>query len=256
MPIDLRSTDRFAQRHIGLTPDDRRAMLDAIGADSLDDLIDEAIPATIRTNRPLDLPDAITEQDLLDEVAALAEDNDTYRSFIGMGYHGTNTPPVIQRDVLENPQWYTQYTPYQAEISQGRLEALLNFQTMVCDLTGLEIANASLLDEATAAAEAMMMLNRVTRRQDAHTFFVSEDCHPQTIEVVKGRAEPIGVDIIVGDHRTFEFTDDVFGALVQYPTTDGAVVDYRTFCEQAHAADAHIAVAALGEYRPYLVSRR
>ncbi|NBB74485.1 MAG: glycine dehydrogenase (aminomethyl-transferring), partial [Bacteroidetes bacterium] len=219
-------------------------MLDAIGADALDDLIDEAIPAAIRTSRPLDLPDAITEQELLDEVTALAEDNDTYRSFIGMGYHGTNTPPVIQRDILENPQWYTQYTPYQAEIAQGRLEALLNFQTMVCDLTGLEIANASLLDEATAAAEAMMMLNRVTRRRDADTFFVSEDCHPQTIEVVKGRAEPIGVEVVVGDHRTFEFTDAVFGALVQYPTTDGAIVNYADFCERAHDADAYVAVAA------------
>ena len=244
MPIDLRPTDRFAHRHIGPSPDDRQAMLDAIGADSLDALIDESLPAAIRTNRPLDLPDAITEQELLDEVAALADENDTYRSFIGMGYHGTSTPPVIQRDILENPQWYTQYTPYQAEIAQGRLEALLNFQTMVCDLTGLEIANASLLDEATAAAEAMMMLNRVTRRRDADTFFVSEDCHPQTIEVVKGRAEPIGVEVVVGDHRTFAFTDAVFGALVQYPTTDGAIVDYADFCEQAHEAGAQVAVAA------------
>ena len=244
MPIDLRSTDRFVHRHIGPTLDDRRAMLDAIGAESLDALIDESIPAAIRTNRPLDLPNALTEQELLDEVSALADQNETYRSFIGMGYHGTVTPPVIQRDILENPQWYTQYTPYQAEISQGRLEALLNFQTMVCDLTGLEIANASLLDEATAAAEAMMMLNRVTRRRGADTFFVSEDCHPQTIEVVKGRAEPIGVEIVVGDHRTFVFTDDVFGALVQYPTTDGAIVDYADFCERAHAADAQVAVAA------------
>ena len=244
MPIDLTRTDRFADRHIGPTPDERQAMLDAIDAPSLDALIDEAIPAAIRTERPLDLPAAITEHALLDDVAARADQNDAYRSFIGMGYHGTVTPPVIQRDILENPQWYTQYTPYQAEISQGRLEALLNFQTMVIDLTGLEIANASLLDEATAAAEAMMMFNRLTRRRDADTFFVSEDCHPQTIEVVKGRAEPMGVEVVVGDHQDFDFTDNVFGALVQYPTTDGAVTDYADFCERAHAADAYVAVAA------------
>ena len=244
MAIDLTSTDRFADRHIGPDASDTDAMLDALGVDSLDALIQEAVPSSIRSDRPLDLPDAITESELLDEAEARAEENDIYRSFIGMGYHDTVTPPVIQRDILENPAWYTQYTPYQAEIAQGRLEALLNFQTMTIDLTGMEIANASLLDEATAAAEAMMMLNRVTRRQDSNTFFVSEDCHPQTIEVVQARAEPIGVDVVVGDHRDFEFTDDVFGALVQYPTTDGAVVDYREFCEAADAADAYVAVAA------------
>ena len=244
MAIDLSFTDRFAARHIGPSDADVSAMLDELGVDSLDALVDEAIPASIRTDRPLDLPDAITERQLLDEASDLADRNASYRSFIGMGYHDTVTPPVIQRDVLENPQWYTQYTPYQAEIAQGRLEALLNFQTMTIDLTGLEIANASLLDEATAAAEAMMMLNRVTRRQKSDTFFVAESCHPQTIEVVKGRAEPIGVSVVVGDPHAFEFTDDVFGALVQYPTTGGTVEDYRDFCDRAHAADAHVAVAA------------
>ncbi len=244
MAIDLRFTDRFARRHIGPTPDNLQTMLDTVGVSSLDALVDEAIPPAIRSERPLDLPAAITERELLEDAAALGDENEPYRSFIGMGYHGTVTPPVIQRDILENPAWYTQYTPYQAEIAQGRLEALMNFQTMVIDLTGLEIANASLLDEATAAAEAMMMLNRVTRRRDADTFFVSEDCHPQTIEVVKGRAAPIGVEIVVGDHRTFAFTDDVFGGLVQYPTTDGAVTDYADFCARAHAVDAQVAVAA------------
>ena len=244
MAIDLSYTDSFADRHIGLNAADREAMLDALGVDALDALIDATVPDGIRTDRPLDLPPALTEQEVLDRAEQLAGQNETYRSFIGMGYHGTVTPPVIQRNILENPSWYTQYTPYQAEIAQGRLEALLNFQTMVIDLTGLEIANASLLDEATAAAEAMMMLNRVTRRRDADTFFVDRRCHPQTIEVVEGRAEPIGVEVVVGDYRAFEFDGDTFGALVQYPTTDGEVTDYRAFCERAHDADAKVAVAA------------
>ncbi len=244
MPIDLRSTDVFAHRHIGPAAHDRAALLDAIGADSLDALIDEAIPAAIRSDRPLDLPEAVTERDLLAQANAYASDNDVHRSFIGLGYHETVTPPVIQRDILENPSWYTQYTPYQAEISQGRLQALLNFQTMTIDLTGMEIANASLLDEATAAAEAMMMLNRVTRRQDANRFFVAADCHPQTIEVVEARAEPLGIEVVVGDAEAFNFSDDFFGGLVQYPTTDGAIRDYEAFCDDAHAHDAYVAVAA------------
>jgi glycine dehydrogenase len=244
MAIDLSSPHHFADRHVGPTQSDVDAMLDALGVDSLDALIDEAVPNSIRSDRPLDLPEAVTEQGLLNEAERLAGENEVYRSFIGMGYHDTHTPPVIQRDILENPQWYTQYTPYQAEIAQGRLEALLNFQTMTIDLTGLEIANASLLDESTAAAEAMMMLNRVTRRQDAQTFFVDENCHPQTIEVVKGRAEPIGVDVVVGDFRDVEVTENVFGALVQYPTTDGKVEDYRAFADRLHEADAYLAVAA------------
>ena len=244
MAIDLSHTDSFAHRHIGSTDADVRAMLDVLDADSLDALVDEAIPDAIRTDQPLALPPALTERELLDRTERLAETNDVYRSFIGMGYHDTITPPVIQRNILEDPSWYTQYTPYQAEISQGRLEALLNFQTTVIDLTGLEIANASLLDEATAAAEAMMMLNRVTRRQEARTFFVDERCHPQTIEVVKGRAEPIGVNVVVDDFRTFDVHNDLFGALVQYPTTDGAVEDYRAFCDRVHDVDAHVAVAA------------
>ena len=244
MAIDLSVTDRFASRHVGPSDADVSAMLDALGVDSLDTLVDEAIPASIRSRKPLDLPPAVTERDLLSEAQDLAKKNAPFRSFIGMGYSGTVTPPVIQRDILENPSWYTQYTPYQAEIAQGRLEALLNFQTMVIDLTGLEIANASLLDESTAAAEAMMMLNRVTKRQKSRTFFVAEDCHPQTIKVVQSRAEPIGVDVVVGDPEMFEFHDDVFGALVQYPTTDGSIENYRAFCERAHAADAYVTVAA------------
>ncbi len=167
MSIDLSFTDTFAQRHIGPTDADVDAMLDTLGYESLDALVDATIPDSIRTDDPLDLPPAITEQQVLDDAEAAGEKNENWRSFIGMGYHGTHTPPVIQRNILENPAWYTQYTPYQSEIAQGRLEALLNFQDMTIDLTGMEIANASLLDEATAAAEAMMMLERVDRRSDA-----------------------------------------------------------------------------------------
>ncbi|PSQ96229.1 MAG: glycine dehydrogenase (aminomethyl-transferring) [Bacteroidetes bacterium SW_9_63_38] len=244
MAIDLSFSDTFAQRHIGPSDTDVDAMLDTIGYDSLDTLVDATIPDTIRTNRPLDLPDAQTEEQVLDDAQTVGRENENWRSFIGMGYHGTHTPPVIQRNILEDPAWYTQYTPYQAEIAQGRLEALLNFQDMTIDLTGMEIANASLLDEATAAAEAMLMLNRVDRRSDAATFFVSEHCHPQTIEVVKGRAEPVGIDVIVEDPENFVFGDDVFGCLLQYPTTDGAIRDRSAVAERAHENDAYVAVAA------------
>ena len=244
MAIDLSFTDAFDARHLGPSDTDVAAMLDALGVESLDALVDATIPDSIRTDDPLDLPPALPEQQVLDAAQARGEQNETWRSFIGMGYHGTHTPPVIQRNILENPAWYTQYTPYQSEIAQGRLQALLNFQDMTIDLTGMEIANASLLDEATAAAEAMTMLERVDRRSDASTFYVAEDCHPQTIEVVKGRAEPIGVDIIVEAPENFVFGDDTYGCLLQYPTTDGAVRDYSDVAERAHDADAYVAVAA------------
>lgn len=244
MAIDLKYTDRFVDRHIGPSDEDIQQMLEALGFASLDDLVRAAIPDAIRTPKPLDLPTARTEHGLLAELGEIAAKNSIYRSYIGMGYSDTITPPVIQRNILEDPSWYTQYTPYQAEISQGRLEALLNFQTMIIDLTGLEIANASMLDEGTAAAEAMMMINRLQRRSKKKTFFVSEACHPQTIEVVKGRAEPLGITVVVGDHEALDFGDDVFGAVLQYPTTDGAVLDYTAFCEKAHEAGAHVVVAA------------
>jgi len=244
MPIRLRSTDRFVDRHIGPSESDIQDMLGAIGVDSLDALIDETVPASIRMERDLDLPEALTETKLLSRARDLADKNQAFRSYIGMGYHGTITPPVIQRGILENPSWYTQYTPYQAEIAQGRLEALLNFQTMVMDLTGMEIANASLLDEGTAAAEAMMMFHRKAKRGGGSRFFVSEACHPQTIAVVEARAIPLDIEIVVGDHRTFTFEDDVFGALLQYPASDGAIHDYADFCEQAHANKAFVVVAA------------
>ena len=244
MPIRLRSTDRFVDRHIGPSDADIKEMLDAIGVDSLDALINETVPASIRMDGDLELPEALTETALLARARELAEKNKVFRSYIGMGYHGTITPPVVQRGILENPSWYTQYTPYQAEIAQGRLEALLNFQTVVMDLTGMEIANASLLDEGTAAAEAMMMFHRQIKRSGRNHFFVSEACHPQTIAVVEARAIPLGIQVVVGDHRSFSFSEDFFGALVQYPASDGQIFDYTAFCEQAHANDAFVAVAA------------
>src|SRR5580700_1522279 len=209
----------FAQRHIGPQAHDVRWMLQVVNAPSLDALIDEAIPADIRQTEPLNFGPALSEPELLTKMRGIASRNQATVSLIGQGYYGTHLPPVIQRNVLENPAWYTAYTPYQAEISQGRLEALLNFQTMIADLTGLEIANASLLDEATAAAEAMAMARRVT--QDRNTVFVSSECHPQTIDVVQTRAKPLGINVVVGDHDSFQFTDKVFGAVVQYPGTYG-----------------------------------
>jgi len=216
-------------------------MLEALGYDSLDDLIDTVIPAGIRFKDELNIEPAASEYQALTELKAMADRNQLLRTYIGMGYYDTITPPVIQRKVLENPGWYTAYTPYQAEIAQGRLEALLNFQTVVIDLTGLPIANASLLDEATAAAEAMSMAHDIVGRRN--TFFVSERCHPQTIDVIHTRARARGFNVIVGDHATFKFTDDVFGAIVQYPATDGEVIDYTEFAEAAHNAGALVIAA-------------
>ena len=244
MPTAFSSTDRFAERHNGPTEEDIRKMLEQVGCSSLDELIARTIPADIRLDGILDLPEALSERDLLAKAHALADKNRFGRSYIGMGYHDTVTPAVIRRNILENPNWYTQYTPYQAEISQGRLEALLNFQTAVADLTGLAIANASLLDEPTAAAEAMTMLARSSTRRDARTFLVDAACHPQTIRVVQTRARPLGIMVVVADWRTFTFGNEVFGALVQYPTTDGAICDYSDLCAEAHHAQAHVVVAA------------
>ncbi|MDX1739747.1 MAG: aminomethyl-transferring glycine dehydrogenase [Rhodothermales bacterium] len=244
MAISLDYTDSFDSRHIGPSEEEISKMLSEIGFESLDDLIGVTIPSDIRVKSPLDLPVPKTEFELLTHAADVASKNRVFRSYIGMGYHDTITPPPILRNILENPAWYTQYTPYQAEIAQGRLEALLNYQTMIIDLTGLEIANASLLDEGTAAAEAMMMLHRIHKDPDCNTFFVSELCHPQTIEVVRTRAVPIGVEVVVGDHRATALDRSFFGALLQYPATDGEVVDYTDFCQAAHDVGAHVVVAA------------
>ena len=219
--------DDFAARHIGPADEEVKEMLALLGYGTLDELIDATVPAAIRLKRPLDLPPAQTEHEALDDIRELARKNRLTRSFLGLGFHETITPPVIQRNILENPGWYTAYTPYQAEIAQGRLEALLNFQTVVIDLTGLEIANASLLDEATAAAEAMTLAYAVRGKPGKERFFVSELCHPQTIDVVRTRAHVRGIEVVVGDHRTAALGDETFGVLVQYPATDGAVHDYR-----------------------------
>ena len=232
----------FARRHNGPGPAEVERMLEAIGYDSLDELIDAAVPEAIRLRRPLDIPEGASEYAALRELRAIAARNRVFRSYIGMGYHDCVTPPVIQRKVLENPSWYTAYTPYQAEIAQGRLEALLVFQTVVIDLTGLPIANASLLDEATAAAEAMAMCDAATGRRRAR-FFVSELCHPQTIAVVRTRAQARGWEVVVGDHASLVLDDSYFGALLQYPATDGTIHDYRAFVERAHATGALVTVA-------------
>ncbi len=216
-------------------------MLSLLGYQTLDELINVAVPPSIREQKRLNLPAARTEFEALADLKKIASENKVFRSFIGQGYYDTITPPVIQRNVLENPGWYTQYTPYQAEISQGRLEALLNFQTMVTDLTALDIANASLLDESTACAEAMTLSARI--RDGRNVFFVSETCHPQNIEVIQTRAQALGIELIVGGFETFEFSEKVFGALVQYPDTFGAIHDYSGFAEKARAAGALLTVA-------------
>jgi glycine dehydrogenase len=234
--------DTFARRHIGPNPAETAAMLQTLGFAGLEALVDAAIPGQIRLSRPLQLPAARGEHQVLADLKEMAARNQVFRSFIGMGYHDCITPPVIQRNVLENPGWYTPYTPYQAEISQGRLEALLNFQTMICDLTGMDIANASLLDEATAAAEAMTLCHAL--KDGRNVFFASATCHPQTIDVVRTRAKALGIEIVVGDFEKFQFNETVFGALVQYPDTFGAIHDYTGFVERAHAAGAMVTVAA------------
>jgi len=260
--------DSFARRHIGPSEEEVRAMLRELGFENLNALIDAAVPKNIRLNRQLNLPKAKSEIEALAELRAIANKNKIARSFIGAGYSDCITPPVIQRNILENPGWYTAYTPYQAEIAQGRLEALLNFQQMIIDLTALDIANASLLDEATAAAEAMSLCHAAV--PDRKVFFVADNCHPQTIAVIQTRAEPLGIEVVVGDFREFNFkvahasrspkdksavadlrsqegkpeACPTFGGLVQYPATDGAIYDYANFIRRAHDAGALVVVAA------------
>ncbi|HEU0275887.1 MAG TPA: aminomethyl-transferring glycine dehydrogenase [Candidatus Udaeobacter sp.] len=232
----------FPRRHIGPNRDEVRTMLREVGFEDLDSLVDAAVPRNIRLDRELNLPEAKSEIEALAELRSIARRNKVVRSFIGCGYSDCITPPVIQRNILENPGWYTAYTPYQAELAQGRLEALLNFQQMIIDLTGLDIANASLLDEATAAAEAMTLCHAAVPNRK--TFFVADNCHPQTIAVVQTRAKPLGIEVRVGDFSSFKFNETVFGALVQYPATDGAIHDYAVFIKQAHEAGALAVVAA------------
>jgi len=236
--------ESFVPRHVGPDDGDVAEMLKTLGFQSLDALIDATIPARIRYRDGLDLPGGMSEMEVLAYLRSLAAKNQVFRSFIGMGYSDCVTPPVIQRNIIENPAWYTAYTPYQAEIAQGRLEALLNFQTMVIDLTGVEIANASLLDEATAAAEAMTMSYGLKGKEGKEVFLVASECHPQTIDVVKTRASVRGIEVRVSSYEDFRIGADVFGALVQYPATDGAMIDYTKTVEQLHAADALVTVAA------------
>ncbi|ABJ77143.1 aminomethyl-transferring glycine dehydrogenase [Leptospira borgpetersenii] len=236
--------DTFPRRHIG--PDSQQVdkMLKSLGLSSLEELVDKAVPAGIRLKKEPDLPKASTEHKILQDLKNIASQNQIFRSYIGAGYNACIIPGVIQRNILENPGWYTAYTPYQAEISQGRLEALLNFQTMIIDLTGLEISNASLLDEGTAAAEAMFLAYSIRKNEIAKKFFVSELCHPQTIDVVVTRANPLGIEIVIGNHESVELNEDFFGVLLQYPATDGKIIDYTSFIQRAHNVGAISTVAA------------
>ena len=235
-PTEYLPYDFANRRHIGPSPAEMTDMLKVVGADSLDAFIGDTVPAAIRQEHPLSFGKAMSEREVLEFLRGVASKNKVLTSLIGQGYHGTVTPPAIQRNILENPAWYTAYTPYQPEISQGRLEALLNFQTMICDLTGLEVANASLLDEATACAEAMTMAQRVAKSK-ARAFFVDRDCHPQNIAVMKTRAAPLGIEVIVGNPAKMD-AGKVFGAIFQYPGTYGHVHDFTAPIAALHEAGA------------------
>ncbi len=248
MKFNQGTTDSFVSRHIGPSKKEVDEMLKVVGVESLDALVEETIPSAIRLKKPLNLPESTSEYSFLENLQKTAKLNRVFKSYIGLGYYDCFTPGVIRRNILENPGWYTQYTPYQAEISQGRLEALLNFQTMVADLTKMEIANASLLDEGTAAAEAMTMIARLrsndSLKRRANIFFVSEKCFPQTIDVLKTRSAPLGIDLAIGDPEKLEFNDRIFGAIVQYPDSDGEIFDFSDFIKNAHKIGALVAVAA------------
>ncbi len=238
-------TDRFIDRHIGPSAEEINAILDVLGEESVDSMISKTIPEKIRLADEMKLDTPLTEAQLLDELAGIAAKNKVFRSFIGMGYYCTITPSVIRRNILENPGWYTQYTPYQAEISQGRLEALLNFQTMISDLTSLPLANASLLDEATAAAEAMAMFFslRKKNKKKAHKFFVADSVFPQTVDVMITRAKPLGIEIVRGSVAEFGYDEDVYGMLLQYPDDNGEIIDYSEAISKAKENEIFVAVA-------------
>ena len=244
MNLNIDFQEKFELRHIAPDQEETAAMLKTIGVSSLQQLVEQTIPEKIRLQKPLNLPKPESEYDYLKRLKQVSLKNKVFKSHIGKGYYDTITPPVILRNIFENPGWYTQYTPYQAEISQGRLQALLNFQTMVIDLTGMEIANASLLDEGTAAAEAMFMQFSLRKNQQARTFFVSEELFPQTIDILKTRSAPYGIQLEIGNHQTVVLTEDMFGAIVQYPAGDGAVYDYKDFAEKAHAKGIKLTVVA------------
>jgi len=244
MKLNIDYQEKFQSRHIAPNQADTAQMLKTIGVNSLDELIDQTVPAGIRLKKPLNLPAAKSEFDYLNTLKQTASKNKVFKSYIGQGYYDVIVPGVIQRNILENPGWYTQYTPYQAEIAQGRLQALLNFQTMVVDLTGMEIANASLLDEGTAAAEAMFMQYSLRKNQNANVFFVSQEVFPQTIDILKTRAQPYGIELLIGDHQTTGLTENMFGAIVQYPAGDGAVYNYADYAAKAHEKGIKLTVVA------------
>lgn len=244
MTLNTAYQEKFQSRHIAPNDTDTELMLKTVGVKSIDELIDQTIPEKIRFKKPLSLPPAKSEFDYLNTLKQTASKNKVFKSYIGQGYYDVIVPGVIQRNILENPGWYTQYTPYQAEIAQGRLQALLNFQTMVIDLTGMQIANASLLDEGTAAAEAMFMQYSLRKNQKANVFFVSEKLFPQTIDILKTRAQPYGIELQIGDHSTVELNDTMFGAIVQYPAGDGAVYNYADFAAKGHQHNIKLTVVA------------
>lgn len=244
MKIDFNFQERFEDRHISPSETDVPAMLQTIGVDSIEQLIDKTIPENIRLKSPLALPPALSEVDYLNKMKQMASKNKVFKSYIGQGYYDVNLPTVILRNVLENPGWYTQYTPYQAEIAQGRLQALLNFQTAVIDLTGMEIANASLLDEATAAAEAMFMQYSLRKNKSANTFFVSENVFPQTLNVIRTRSESYGIELVVGDIKNIELNENIFGAIVQYPAADGEISGFKELADKLHAENMTLGVIA------------
>jgi glycine dehydrogenase len=244
MKLNIDYKEKFQSRHIAPNEADTAKMLKTIGVDSLDELIEQTVPAGIRLKNPLNLPAAKSEFDYLNTLKQTASKNKVFKSYIGQGYYDVIVPGVIQRNILENPGWYTQYTPYQAEIAQGRLQALLNFQTMVVDLTGMEIANASLLDEGTAAAEAMFMQYSLRKNQQANVFFVSQELFPQTIDILKTRSEPYGIELQIGDHNSVELTENMFGAIVQYPAGEGEVYDYKDYAAKAHGKGIKLTVVA------------
>ncbi|AFD09436.1 glycine dehydrogenase, decarboxylating [Solitalea canadensis DSM 3403] len=244
MKLDISYKEAFESRHIAPNTADVEKMLKVIGAASLDQLINETVPEKIRLKKPLNLPTAKTEFEYLASLKQTASKNKVFKSYIGRGYYDNFTPNVILRNILENPGWYTQYTPYQAEIAQGRLQALLNYQTMIIDLTGMEIANASLLDEGTAAAEAMFMQYSLRKNAGANVFFVSEEVLPQTIDILMTRSKPLGIELLIGNHQTVELTENMFGAIVQYPAANGEVYDYTEFANKCHAKNIKITVAA------------
>src|SRR5258705_6554516 len=246
MNLFEQQANEFVPRHIGPNEQDTKKMLKKIGAKSLDELIEKTVPATIRMSKPLNIPAAMSEHEYLKHIKDISLKNKVFSNYIGQGYYGTIIPSVILRNVFENPGWYTQYTPYQAEISQGRLESLLNFQTMVSDLTALPIANASLLDEATAAAEAMSIFFHTLNKQDhieRPKFFVDREIFPQTKDVLRTRATPIGIEIVEADYSKAEIDETFFGAIVQYPNDKGSIEDHREFINKVHAAGAYVAMA-------------